>query len=353
MPEAASGAEPEQPVASAVAARTDDDSFEPLFDRLTRLATTELEEEDQREAAEILHGLGTARALRRLGSRDGHAIARALLRDARWTTPSADAVPFLGQPGAAAAAFHLIRLRARRAARIATLRWAAAATTSALAGVGAGIAGGVILANAPGSSAPLALAAVLALIGGVCGATGGAGVGAGLAAAEATARSWRKTALVIGGALGGGVAGFVAQWLGQLTLATLFGVDLPLGGTLDGLVIGGAAGLAYALGTAATRDGLAAPRGAQRSRIVLLMAIACGLATLSLTTAGRPLVGGTIHMIAQASRGSQAALTPLGHLVGERDFGPLTQSIIGFAEGTLFGLGLAFGLTRRPGRTDL
>ena len=78
------------------------------------------------------------------------------------------------------------------------------------------------------------------------------------------------------------------------------------------------------------------------------MAVVCGLATLSLTAAGRPLVGGTIHMIAQASRGSQAMLTPLGHLVGEPDFGPLSQAIIGFAEGTLFGLGLAFGLTKRP-----
>jgi hypothetical protein len=228
------------------------------------------------------------------------------------------------------------------------LRWAAAATTSGLAGVGAGIAGGIVLAAAPGSTAPLALAAVLALIGGVCGATGGAGVGAGLAAAEATARSWRKTALVAGGALGGAVAGFFAQWLGQVTLATLFGVDLPLGGTLDGIIIGGAAGLAYAIGTATSSDGLAAPRGAQRSRIVLLMAVVCGLATLTLTAAGRPLVGGTIHMIAQASRGSQATLTPLGHLVGEPDFGPLSQAIIGFAEGTLFGLGLAFGLTKRP-----
>ena len=193
---------------------------------------------------------------------------------------------------------------------------------------------------------------MLALIGGVCGATGGAGVGAGLAAAEATARSWRKTALVAGGALGGAAAGFGAQWLGQLTLATLFGVDLALGGTLDGVVIGGAAGLAYAIGTATSSEGLAAPRGAQRSRIVVLMAVVCGLATLSLTAAGRPLVGGTIHMIAQASRGSQAALTPLGHLVGEPDFGPVSQAIIGFAEGTLFGLGLAFGLTRRPERKD-
>jgi hypothetical protein len=312
------------------------------------VAATELEEEDQREGAEILHGLGTDEALRRLGTRPGHAIARALLRETRWNTPTAGAVPFLGSPAAVAAAVHLIRLRGRRAARIATVRWAAAATTSGLAGVSAGVAGGLVLAAAPDSAAPVALAAVLALIGGVCGATGGAGVGAGLAAAEATARSWRKTALVAGGALGGGIAGFLAQWLGQLTLATLVGVDVTLGGTLDGIVIGGAAGLAYAVGTATSGDGLAAPRGAKRSRTVFLMATACGVATLALTAYGRPLVGGTIHMIAQAARGSQAALTPLGHLVGEPDFGPLSQAIIGFAEGTLFGLGLGFGLTRRP-----
>ena len=81
-----------------------EDPFEPLLARLSRVATTDLEEEDQREAAEILHGLGTAEALRRLATRDGHSIARALLRDARWTTPSAGAVPFLGHPGAASAA---------------------------------------------------------------------------------------------------------------------------------------------------------------------------------------------------------------------------------------------------------
>jgi hypothetical protein len=67
-----------------------------------------------------------------------------------------------------------------------------------------------------------------------------------------------------------------------------------------------------------------------------------------LTLAGRPLVGGTIHAIAQASRGSQAALTPIARLVGEPDFGPLTAAVIGTGEGALFGLGVAIGLTRRP-----
>jgi len=67
-----------------------------------------------------------------------------------------------------------------------------------------------------------------------------------------------------------------------------------------------------------------------------------------LSASGRPLVGGTIHAIAQASQGSQAALTPLGRIIGEPDFGPITRALIGMGEGLFFGAGLAVGLTRRP-----
>jgi len=76
----------------------------------------------------------------------------------------------------------------------------------------------------------------------------------------------------------------------------------------------------------------------------------CGLAGLALAWAGRPLVGGTIHLVAQASAGSQALLTPLGRLIGEPDFGPLTAALIAAGEGALFGSGLALGLTSRSAR---
>jgi hypothetical protein len=78
-----------------------------------------------------------------------------------------------------------------------------------------------------------------------------------------------------------------------------------------------------------------------------LTAAACGTAALALTLAGRPLVGGTIHLVAQTSVGSQATLTPLGRLIGEPGFGPISATVIGTAEGALFGFGLALGLTRR------
>jgi hypothetical protein len=79
-----------------------------------------------------------------------------------------------------------------------------------------------------------------------------------------------------------------------------------------------------------------------------MVAAACGLAALALTISGRPLVGGTIHAIATATTGSHAALTPLGRLIGEPGFGPISRAIIATGEAIVFGLGLGLGLTRRP-----
>jgi DNA-binding winged helix-turn-helix (wHTH) protein len=324
------------------------DPFEPLIERITRVAADASEEEDQREAAELLHGLGTAEALRRLDLRPGHALGRALLRDTRWDAPGSGDVPLMGQPAAVATARELIRLRLRRASREVAARWAGASAMAALVGIFAGAIGGLLLMIAPDSTASLAVVPVLALIGAGCGALGGAGVGAGLTAAEAAARSRRTLALVLGGAVGGGLAGSMAQWLGRWTLAALVGVRLEIGGGLEGVIIGAAAGLGYGLATSGTEGGLAAPRGKRRLRVALVTAIFCALAGLAVSMAGRPLVAGTIHMIATGSGGAQAALTPLGRLMGEPGFGPVTRTIIGTGETLLFGLGLAFGLTRRP-----
>jgi DNA-binding winged helix-turn-helix (wHTH) protein len=324
-----------------------EDRYEPLLERLTRGATTRGEEEDQREAAELLHALDTSEALRRLGTRPRHEFARALLRDTRWDSAEAGPVPIRGQPGAFGTARELVLLRLRRAATMAAARWARASLGGGLAGIAGGAGGALILMVAPGSTAPFALVPVLALIGGCAGAAGGAGVGAGLSVTEAVARSRRTLVLVLGSALGGACAGYTAQWLGRWTLAALMGKVVPVGGGLEGLVIGAAAGLGYGLTTAHLNGGMAAPRGRRRVLTVAVTAAACGLAALALAIAGRPLVGGTIHLIAQASTGSQATLTPLGRLIGEPDFGPLTSALIATSEAALFGLGLALGLTRR------
>src|SRR5262245_56005314 len=156
----------------------DIDPYEPLLQRLTSEAANRADEEDQREAAELLHAQGTAEALRRLGTRPRHAFARALLRDTRWDVAEAGAVPILGQPAPVATARELVMLRLHDAAALVAARWARGSIGGGLAGILAGTVGGLILAAAPGSAASLDVVPVLALIGGSCGALGGAGVGA-------------------------------------------------------------------------------------------------------------------------------------------------------------------------------
>jgi hypothetical protein len=166
--------------------------------------------------------------------------------------------------------------------------------------------------------------------------------------AESIARSGRTLVVAIGGGAGGAVVGYAAQWFSRWSLAAVVGIDLPIGGGIEGLALGTAAGLGYSAATRLPGGGLAAPRGKQRLRTAIVTATACAIAALLLTAAGRPMVGGTVHAIAQASGGSQAVLTPLGRLVGDPEFGQLTRAVIALGEGAFFGFGLALGLTRRP-----
>lgn len=242
----------------------------------------------------------------------------------------------------------LVASRLQQAARLAPVQWAGAAMGGALAGVVGGAAGGLLLTAVPGSAAPLAVIPVLAVIGGACGAIGGAGVGAGLSAGEASTRSKRSIAVIGGAALGGTIVGTAVQWLTRWSLAALVGLTIETGGALEGLVIGTAAGLGYAIATARGPGDIATSRGRQRLYAAALTAALCGLGAIALTRAGRPLVGGTLHVIAREARGSQISLTPLGRLLGEPDFGPLSQALIGAGEGTIFGFGLALGLMWRP-----
>jgi DNA-binding winged helix-turn-helix (wHTH) protein len=324
------------------------DPFESLLHIVTAVAASPEEEEAQRDAAEQLHALGTSEALQRLGTRPRYAFARALLRDTRWDSPRSGPVPILGAPAPMATGAALAALRLRRAARIAATRWVSASLGGGAAGLLAGIAGGVILVAAPGSTAPIPAIAVLAFIGLCAGAAGGAGVGAGLSLAESTFRSQRLIALTAGGAVGGAVVGGLVQSIGRASLEALVGLHVEMGGGVEGLIIGAVAGLSYATTTSRTHEGLAAPRGAQRATVAAVMAVACGLATSVLAVSGHALVGGTIHAIAHAAHGAQVELTPFGRLMGEPDFGPVSQTLIGSGEGAFFGLGLALGLTRRP-----
>lgn len=338
---------PETAAVAPAAALAGADAFEPLLGRVTTQPASTADEEQHREAAELLHALGTAEALRRLGARPGHALARAVLRDTRWETPGAGPVPILGAPSPLATAWALVRFRIRRTARMVGARCAGATIGGGVAGALGGAAGGLMLMAAPASGASLAVVPVLAVLGGGCAAAGGGGVSSGLSVAESIARSRRAWALVAGAAAGGGLVGLGAQWLSRWGLSALVGLQVKVGGGVEGLVIGAAAGLGYAAATGAALGGLATPRGRQRLQTAAAVSLACGVAALGLTLAGRSLVGGTIHAIAEASQGSQMLLTPLARLVGEPDFGPVSSAVLGTGEGVLFGLGLALGLTKR------
>jgi DNA-binding winged helix-turn-helix (wHTH) protein len=328
------------------------DPFAAPLDRLLRRPPFErISDEERHEAAEQLHALGTAEALRRLDGLAGHPEARAILRDARWDVPGAGEIALFGSPRPWASAAHVVRLRLRRAARHSSNRWAAASAGGAVAGVAAGIVGGVALWLVPESQARPNAAVALALVGALAGAIGAAGVGAGLAAAEAVARSARTLALTACGAAGGALAGSLAHLLARAVLTGVFGRDIPLiAGWLEGLVLGAAAGLGYAASTVVPGGGLAGPRGRARVRAALVTGAACAAAAIVLTLAGRHLVSSTLDVMASAFDGSHVGLAPIARLLGEQELRPITRAVASGFEGLMFGTGLAFGLTHRPRR---
>jgi DNA-binding winged helix-turn-helix (wHTH) protein len=329
------------------------DPYAALIDRLLRRPPFETAtDEERREAAEQLLALGAGEALRRLDAQPGHAEARAILRDARWDVPGAGEVTLLGAPQPLASIAHVVGLRLRRAARQMSNRWAVASAGGAVAGVVAGAVGGLALWLVPESQATPDVIVALALIGAVAGALGAAGIGAGLAMAETLARSSRALALTLCGAAGGALAGTLANVLIRAVLSGVFGRDLAnTPGALEGLVLGAAAGLGYAVSTTGLAGGgLASPRGRARLRTAAVTGLTCAAAAVLLTFAGRQLVGSTLDAMAVVFDGSDVGLAPLARLLGEQELRPVTRTIVGLFEGLLFGAGLAFGLTHRPGR---
>jgi hypothetical protein len=315
-----------------------------------RLLDARTKDEDRRDVAEQLHTLGTAEALRRIGSKAGHARARAILRDARWDVPGAGDVPLTGHGGWLPSVAAVVWLRLGRAWRLASRRWAAAAVGGAIAGVTGGTLGGVALLLLPQSPAPAGVVVALALVGALAGTVGGAGVGAGLAAAEALARSQRALALLLGGAFGGALAGWLAHAISRMVLTTMFGRDLPsMGGGPEGLALGAAAGLGYAVATSRVRSGgMATPQGAERMRTAAIAGVMCAAAGLLLAVADRHLVAASLDVMADRFVGSSVGLTPIARALGEGDLRPLTRTVVSGFEAFLFGSGLVLGLTSRP-----
>ena len=336
--------------AAALAPALAPEAREPRADALARLLDPAGTDESLRDAAEELHALGTAEALRRLDRGPGHARAWAHLRDSRWDVAGAGAVPLLAPPAGPAAWAALARLRLKRAMRLAGSRWASASAGGAAAGALAGLAGGLAMAALGGSGDPSLLGA-LALVGAVVAGAGAAGVGFGLAAAEALVRSWRVSALAVLGAAGGGLVGLASHRVASSLLETLFGLDRPaIGGGLEGLCLGAAAGVGFGLATRRMLGGAAAPRGRARLVTVAATALACALAGAAVSASGGRLGAVSLDAIVRGFPDTRVRLDALGRLFVEDGLGPRTRSALGFGEGLLFGAGLAAGLTRRPRR---
>ncbi len=250
-------AEDSRPPSAAARALAPESPADELEATLRLLLEAQGGDEAVQDAAERLHQMGTSLVLEKLGQRPGHERARAYLRDARWDVPGAPPVPLFAGPGGLRALLLLMGMRLRRARRLVEERWFSSALGGAAGGFVAGALGGIALVLGPGSHASATVPVVLALLGMTVAGLGAAGVGAGLAVAEALFRSWRRLPLAAFGALGGGLVASLAHLVGQWTVEGLFGRDLqPVAGGLEGLVIGGAVGLGYALATPRSeRDG--------------------------------------------------------------------------------------------------
>jgi hypothetical protein len=134
-------------------------------------------------------------------------------------------------------------------------------------------------------------------------------------------------------------------------LAALFGLDdLAVGGGLEGLVLGAAAGLGFGLTTRRMTGGLAAPRGRARAGSVAGTAFACAVAAAGVSATGGRLGAVSLDAIVGRFAASRVELARLGRPFGEDRLGPRSRTALGFGEGLLFGAFLAAGLTRRPRR---
>jgi hypothetical protein len=93
---------------------------------------------------------------------------------------------------------------------------------------------------------------------------------------------------------------------------------------------------------------MAAPTGERRATAVVTVGLVATAAGAALAMAGRTLVGGLVNEIAKTSPSANLVLAPLGQLIGEPDFGPLTAIALSAFEAGAFGAAVAFGLTIRP-----
>lgn len=206
-------------------------------------------------------------------------------------------------------------------------------TAGIVGGALAGLVGG-LLYGFVGALQPLepgmgtiSVVLVIALVTIAVALVGAAGVFFGIAAASIGVRRGRLREIARG-ALGGMLVGALVKLFGLDALNLLFGrAPGEITGAAEGAVLGAAAGLAASL----------ARRGGSLERGMALGGICCGLAGTLIAIAGGRLMAGSLDLLAERFPGSRAGLAPIGRLLGEDGFGPISQIATAGFEGLLFG----------------
>ena len=176
-------------------------------------------------------------------------------------------------------------------------------------------------ARASGLRVLLVLAGVCALVG----LAGAAGVSLGIAAAG-FASAYRALWAVVGGAGGGMLVGAMVKLLGTDAFNLLTGrTPGDIAGALEGVLLGGAVGLAAWL----------AANGSLRRGVAVAMALGA-LGGVLISLLGGRLMLGSLELLAQSFPGSQLRLAPIGAWFGEDGLGPVGQAVSGGLEGALF-----------------
>jgi len=216
-------------------------------------------------------------------------------------------------------------------------RWDEAALTAGfgiLGGAIAGLIGGLIYGFAGASQPQAGIGATSVLLVLLCvtllvATVGGAGVSIGIAVVNALSeRPWRWS--VAGGAAGGFVVGAAGKLLGLDAFSLLLGQSPgDITGGLEGALLGAGVGLGAWL---AHRGG--APRF---RRAAVLGGLCGGAAGLIASLVGGRLLAGSLALLAAQFPNSRLRLDPIGGLLGEAGFGPLSHALSATLEGTLFG----------------
>lgn len=226
--------------------------------------------------------------------------------------------------------------------------WRNALLLGAAGTVGGGLAGliGGLIYGFAGASQPLqpgmgviSVLLVLLWLTTLVALMGGVGVAFGIAAATHWAGRFGPSSIV-GGALGGLLVGAIVKLLGIDAFSLLVGQSPGnITGAMEGAIVGAAVGLGAWL--------------ASRSSSVRTGAAVAGLcgavAGAVIPLLGGRLMAGSLDLLAHSVPGSRLRLDHFGETFGESGFGPVTQSVTGALEGTLFAFGLvsAMMLARR------